>query len=305
MTAQDPFLFISHDHRDGSRAEALARLISRTTSGLPSFVASSRLPSIGIPLGSDWFAVIRENIDKVTAAVCLLTPTSFERPWVLYEAGIVHGKNRKVFALCLGISIQRARSSGPFGQFQMCSDSQEDLEWLVKQLAADGNRTTFDDQVAAEVAAFLRDPSITAVRNAEGVKADAIHHVSLAVSDLARSENFYRDVLGLPPIERPQFTYNDKPLNGKWFGLPGGQQLHLVETDSGTWKPRPLKRPIDYRDSHFAIRVQNIEHVEQLLQSGGHRPERFPGSMRYVQLYVYDPDGHTVEINGAPGAEVL
>ena len=42
------------------------------------------------------------------------------------------------------------------------------------------------------------------------------HHVSFSVSDLEASLAFYRDVLGLEPIERPDFG-----LPGAWLEAPG------------------------------------------------------------------------------------
>ena len=50
---------------------------------------------------------------------------------------------------------------------------------------------------------------------------DDIHHVSLNVSDVDRSLGFYRDLLGLRPLERPAFSFA-----GAW--LDGGAQYKLT-----------------------------------------------------------------------------
>lgn len=39
------------------------------------------------------------------------------------------------------------------------------------------------------------------------MKIEAIHHVSLGVTDLERSRQFYREILGLEEIARPPFNF--------------------------------------------------------------------------------------------------
>ena len=44
--------------------------------------------------------------------------------------------------------------------------------------------------------------------------AKGVHHVALAVNDAAAAHAFYRDVVGLQPIERPE---GGADLPGSWF----------------------------------------------------------------------------------------
>ena len=67
-----------------------------------------------------------------------------------------------------------------------------------------------------------------ASERSETIKIDAIHHVSLPVTDLERSREFYGTVLRLPEIERPP-----SDNRGAWYQV-GEQQLHLIEDDSAT-----------------------------------------------------------------------
>ena len=60
----------------------------------------------------------------------------------------------------------------------------------------------------------------------------AIDHVSVLITDLAKTRWFYRDVLGLPEIPKPR-TFDFVAL---WFDLGGGQTLHLLQ------KPQPDTR---------------------------------------------------------------
>ena len=50
------------------------------------------------------------------------------------------------------------------------------------------------------------------------MKIVGVHHVALQVADVTAARTFYRDVMGLPEIERPDF-----PIGGAWFqlGSPG------------------------------------------------------------------------------------
>ena len=132
---------------------------------------------------------------------------------------------------------------------------------------------------------------------------EALHHVALPVSDLAKSRRFYTDVLGLPEIERPAAL--DFP--GAWFALGDGQ-LHLIERRDGTMR---VGKPLDSRDVHFAIRVADYDSMLAHLRSLGYREDAPPSDLLrmkanrapnagFPQIFVLDPDRHVIEINSAP-----
>ena len=127
----------------------------------------------------------------------------------------------------------------------------------------------------------------------------ALHHVSLPVTNLERSQAFYGDVLGLSEIARPAFDFP-----GAWYRVGDGQ-LHLIVHD------RPTLRAggIDTRDVHFAMRVRSYRETVRFLRSQGYSSdardetrrlrENPRGRAGFPQVFLLDPDRHVIELNAA------
>jgi catechol 2,3-dioxygenase-like lactoylglutathione lyase family enzyme len=131
---------------------------------------------------------------------------------------------------------------------------------------------------------------------------EAIHHVSLTVTDLERSRRFYREVLGLAEITRPPFHFP-----GAWFQAGVAQQLHLIVHTNPTFR---TGKGLDTRDSHFAVRVPDYRAAVEELRSKGYREEGAADEFSrmilqphatagFPQAYILDPDRHIIEINAA------
>lgn len=108
-----------------------------------------------------------------------------------------------------------------------------------------------------------------------------LDHVSVLITDLARSRHFYRDTLGLKEIAKPH-TFDFVVL---WFEL-GNQQLHLL-----------LRQQADARSPrHFALRVIDVAAARSYFRQLGIPTEEttpIPGADRF---FIYDPDGNRIEI---------
>ena len=152
-----PLVFISHDTKDAEIAEAFSKLLSSVSAGvLKSFRSSDRKGTQGIEYGVEWFPEIMRKLDEASDIVCLLTQTSVERPWILYEAGVAKGKlSTTVLGIALGIPLNKA-NNGPFAQFQNCSDDEDSLTKLVLQLVKRIPNSEPDEEIVKDQVKALR-----------------------------------------------------------------------------------------------------------------------------------------------------
>src|SRR5689334_23068785 len=87
-----PSIFVSHTHADAPLSDAIAQLM-RDLFGERVGVFSSSNKSLegSVGPGRDWFKWIIDQVRETDVAFVLLTPSSIQKPWVLWEAGAVAG----------------------------------------------------------------------------------------------------------------------------------------------------------------------------------------------------------------------
>ncbi|MBY6035109.1 VOC family protein [Fictibacillus nanhaiensis] len=118
-----------------------------------------------------------------------------------------------------------------------------------------------------------------------------IHHVSLLVTDLEKSSDFYEGILGFKQNKkRPQFDFP-----GVWYDI-GNTQLHLIVHPKG--KARRNTTDIDSRDGHFAVRVEDMKELLKTLDHHGITYVNKPvNKTDWHQVFISDPDGNLIEFN--------
>lgn len=116
----------------------------------------------------------------------------------------------------------------------------------------------------------------------------AIHHASVLVADVARSLEFYSNVLGLErDASRPEMSFP-----GAWLHVSEGQQIHLLQLPN----PDPASGRPGHggRDRHTALLVRDLAEMEARLRRAGIEYTR-SGSGR-AAIFCRDPDGNTLEL---------
>lgn len=126
------------------------------------------------------------------------------------------------------------------------------------------------------------------------IQAKAFDHITIICADLTATRRFYVDFLGMQEVARPAFKFP-----GLWFQL-GPVQVHATEQspESGHAGWASQGNTIVSRGHHFAFAVDD---VAKTLDTVAAFNIRIASNLQtrpdgYKQLYVYDPDGHLVEL---------
>ena len=118
----------------------------------------------------------------------------------------------------------------------------------------------------------------------------SLNHASFIVSNTEASLVFYRDILGLQQVDRP-----DLGFPGAWLQL-GTQQIHLLELNN----PDPITgRPVHGgRDRHIALNALSLTPIQEALTKADITYTMSISGRR--AMFFRDFDGNTIEIIELP-----
>jgi catechol 2,3-dioxygenase-like lactoylglutathione lyase family enzyme len=145
-----------------------------------------------------------------------------------------------------------------------------------------------------------------------------LDHVSVTSSDLERSIAFYRDVIGLPLVDRGELEGRElealvrRPgARARWaeLALSGGQILELleyVEPAEARIEPRPWRPGA----THIGLACDVLDEVLRRLADAGADASDVvtltePGWQGVRCVYARDPDGVTIELLERPRERVV
>jgi lactoylglutathione lyase len=122
-----------------------------------------------------------------------------------------------------------------------------------------------------------------------GISIMGYNHVGLAVKDLKVSATFYREIIGLSPLDIPDNLLAIR----RWFKIAPGQELHLL-----LGRENPVANN-DKNGAHFSLSIpaNAADAVEAFLKEKNLpyvRQKRFDGA---YQIFITDPDGYVIELN--------
>jgi len=112
-----------------------------------------------------------------------------------------------------------------------------------------------------------------------------LDHVSLNVTDRARSIAWYRDVLGLPQLNQP--TEDGEPV---FLGMPG-LQFGLFQAQ----RESPAREPESSGLRHVALVVDDLQSAQDRLREHG-VDFNYEDHGNALSVYFRDPDDHVLEL---------
>lgn len=139
--------------------------------------------------------------------------------------------------------------------------------------------------------AVLLFPCLLFAQSSPSAKAPEFDHQAIHVRDLAKSAEFYQNVIGLEKIPEPF-----KDGRHVWLRMGPHSQLHIIS--GATDIPA---QPIDV---HFAFRVTSLTDLIARLDKAQVKYRSFTGDGKITtrpdgvkQIYLQDPDGYWMEVN--------
>lgn len=89
-------VLISHAHAQRPLAEAWKELLETTTMGMVApWYSSDASVTGGMQIGAEWRETIRRQIERSEFVLAILSPQTRDRPWIIWECGVMNGLARE------------------------------------------------------------------------------------------------------------------------------------------------------------------------------------------------------------------
>lgn len=153
------------------------------------------------------------------------------------------------------------------------------MSHTIDALVAAYDHGTLTRRQLLQALAMFAAPAVPQAQSGAGAMTPRlVHHVNLQVSNVARSEAFYRTLFALPPTRVVQGPDNHG------FDLPGGGLIILQNSDNPG------------RIDHFCVGVEpfNADRLRAAVKAAG--IERVQGTAA-DNFFVTDPDGLRVQVS--------
>jgi lactoylglutathione lyase len=136
---------------------------------------------------------------------------------------------------------------------------------------------------------LLLAASASFAQTQSAIEIQGYNHVGLYVKDLRESAKFYREIIGLKPVDVPDNLVAIR----RWFQIAPNQQLHLL-----LGRNEPVTNN-DKNGGHFSLTIpkSSADKIEAFLKEKNLpyvRQKRFDGA---YQIFITDPDGYVIELN--------
>jgi len=145
---------------------------------------------------------------------------------------------------------------------------------------------------------------------------EVVHHIGYTVSDLARSERFYTNLLQCEPVERERYSggwisrivgYEGAVVDCVLYEIPGSSlMLELLEYQNPAPKTHDMET-YNVGNVHWCVKVPNLQEEHERLRGLGVTLRSGPvnvledeGAEGERVLYVRDPDGISIEFLEEP-----
>ena len=262
-------IFVSHSSEDEELADVLVTLLQTALNLSSEDIRCTSLPGFGLTTGSNILDSLREDVRNAIVAIGLLTPSSLNSIWVIFELGARWGLRQNIVPLCAkGLTPHDLPEPLNSLAAADCCDKQqlqkllEDVaEILELNLARASTYARFIDQIA-EIASVSKQITNHSESTQEGGYESTVTQGETNSASVSRSPK-----LGI-----------------EWADVDSGEDLSTQSTLTSLLLEKPpefpqLEPPTSERGG-FVNPLENKNYFQEVLDYTAHKSYNRPLSIR-------------------------